>query len=80
MTADPIAEFLRDIRASRAAATRQQGDGPFDKGDLAVWTDIHGNPRDALVERVTPDRIEIRITSSLGNTVIHVDPEELSPR
>jgi hypothetical protein len=32
------------------------------------------------VERVTPDRIEIRITSSLGNTVIHVDPEELSPR
>ena len=78
MTADPIAEFLRDIRASRA--TRQQGDGPFDKGDLAVWTDIHGNFRDALVERVTPDRIEIRIASSLGTTVIHVDPEELSPR
>lgn len=78
MTADPIAEFLRDIRAHRTA--RRQGDGPFNKGDLAVWTDIHGNPRDALVERVTPDHIEIRITSSLGNTVIHVGPEELSPR
>jgi len=79
MTSGPIAELLRDIRAARSMAHRSD-DAPYSKGDLAVWTDIHGKPRDALVERVTPDRIEIRIASSLGNTVIHVGPEELSPR
>jgi hypothetical protein len=78
MTSGPIAEFLRDIRASKAA--RRPGFGPYDKGDLAVWIDIHGKPRDALVERVTPDHIEIRVASALGNTVVHVAPEELSPR
>ena len=78
MTADPIADLLRDVRA--IAAARASRKTPYDKDDPVSWQDIHGRPRDAVVVQARPEEIEIRIDSSLGDTCLMVHPDELSPR
>lgn len=53
---------------------------PYSKGDPVSWADIHGRPRDALVERPLGDSIEIRVSTESGSALVLVHPDELSPR
>jgi hypothetical protein len=80
VTAYPIADFLRDVRAG--ATGRASFEASHDKGDLVWWTDLNGREREAVVHDHAPsgESVPIRITDSLPNPVVFVQPGELSPR